>query len=64
MERMKYGVLKVKELYNRWMYIYCLNKSKKFESEKNFKEMYIWKGKSRKYSERRKQLLDKIWDII
>ena len=59
-KEIRYVILKLREIYNRKMWCYCIGRAKKYECESNYKEMYIWQDKAHDHLEKQQFVTGRI----
>ena len=57
-------VLRIREFYYRKMWLYCMNKTKKCECDRDYQEMYEWKEKASNYHHKRKYVTERLWSLV
>lgn len=60
LKQIRYGVLKIREIYYRKKWLYYANKQRICERNKNYKEMYEWKDKASIFDGRRKYVIERL----
>ena len=62
-KKMKYAVLKTREVYYRWMWTFCMNRRQKCLCEKDYKTSYAWRDRGANYLNKQIRTTKKLWSI-